>query len=70
MHPQAILIDSSTAEENYFLFGTRDQVKSMMSVLIELPPRPGQRFSWITKLDSASLQGSLLPILDTVLVSY
>ncbi|KAM0261697.1 hypothetical protein ACHAQJ_002149 [Trichoderma viride] len=55
MHPQAIIIDSSTTEESYFLSGIRDEIRSTESALIELPERPGQRFSWLSKLDASAL---------------
>ncbi|KAK5998559.1 hypothetical protein PT974_00940 [Cladobotryum mycophilum] len=55
MHPQAVIVDSSKVEEDYFLSGIRDQIKSTQAALIELPPRAGNRFSWLTKLDSSAL---------------
>ncbi|PNY23740.1 Uncharacterized protein TCAP_06307 [Tolypocladium capitatum] len=57
MHPQAILVDSTGAEEKYFLRGMRDQVKKTKAALIELPENPGSRLSWLTKLDSSALAG-------------
>lgn len=57
MHPQAVIIDSSTAEEPYFLSGIRDEVRSTESTLIELPERSGKRFSWLSKLDASALAG-------------
>ncbi|KAK7218597.1 hypothetical protein V2G26_006600 [Clonostachys chloroleuca] len=56
MHPQAVLIDSTDAEEEYFVLGTRDQIQAMdRAALIELPDPSNTQFSWITKLDSSSL---------------
>ncbi|UKZ47342.1 hypothetical protein TrVGV298_001560 [Trichoderma virens] len=55
MHPQAIIIDSTATEEHYFLSGIRDEVRGMESTLIELPERPGTRFSWLSKLDASAL---------------
>lgn len=57
MHPQAILVDSTGDEEEYFLRGMRDQVKTTKAALIELPAKPGSRLSWMTKLDSSALAG-------------
>lgn len=57
MHPQAIIVDASDAEERYFLDTTRDQVRATRSALIELPARSGNRLSWITKLDATALSG-------------
>ena len=58
MHPQAIVVDSSEAEEDYFLRAFRDQVRGTKSALIELPENPVPRLSWITKLDASALSGS------------
>lgn len=57
MHPQAIIIDSSATEEHYFLSGIRDEIRGTGSTLIELPERPGNRFSWLSKLDASALAG-------------
>ncbi|RFU74523.1 glycosyltransferase 2 [Trichoderma arundinaceum] len=55
MHPQAIVVDTSTTEENYFLSGLRDEVRATESTLIELPERSGKRLSWFSKLDASAL---------------
>ncbi|KAM5348181.1 hypothetical protein ACJ41O_008005 [Fusarium nematophilum] len=55
MHPQAVIVDATSAEEDYFLQAVRDQVRATKSALIELPERPETRFSWISKLDSTAL---------------
>ncbi|KAL6881124.1 hypothetical protein J3F83DRAFT_721090 [Trichoderma novae-zelandiae] len=55
MHPQEIIIDSSSTEEKYFLSGIRDEIQAMEAALIELPERPGKRFSWLSKLDASAL---------------
>ncbi|PHH87257.1 hypothetical protein CDD83_9123 [Cordyceps sp. RAO-2017] len=55
MHPQAILVDSTGAEEGYFLRGVRDLSKRTQAALIELPERPETRLSWLTKLDASAL---------------
>ncbi|CAM1511507.1 Fc.00g090200.m01.CDS01 [Cosmosporella sp. VM-42] len=55
MHPQAILVDATDSEEEYFLRGFRDQIRTTRSTLIELPDRPGVRLAWVTKLDAAAL---------------
>ncbi|TWU76573.1 hypothetical protein ED733_007923 [Metarhizium rileyi] len=57
MHPQAIFVDSTNAEEDYFLHAVRDQVSSTRSALIELPERPRTSLSWISKLDPSALSG-------------
>ncbi|KAK7417524.1 hypothetical protein QQX98_004488 [Neonectria punicea] len=55
MHPQAVIIDSTDAEEDYFRRAFRDQIRSTKSALIELPDKPGARLKWITKLDASAL---------------
>ncbi|KAG5983509.1 hypothetical protein E4U43_006268, partial [Claviceps pusilla] len=55
MHPQAVILDSTTAEENYFLASARNQILSTPSALIELPNRPEKSLAWISKLDSSAL---------------
>ncbi|KAL2691788.1 hypothetical protein Neosp_002179 [[Neocosmospora] mangrovei] len=55
MHPQAIIVDGSHLEDDYFLHAIRDQVMATKSALIELPDKPETRFSWISKLDASSL---------------
>lgn len=57
MHPQAVFIDSTNAEESYFLRAVRDQVSSTQSALIELPEHSRTSLAWISKLDSAALSG-------------
>ena len=57
MHPQAIIVDSTHTEEEYFLQALRDQISATRSALIELPDKPETRLAWITKLDSSALAG-------------
>jgi hypothetical protein len=55
IHAQAILLDTTSAEEPYFLSGLRDQIRSTNSALIELPERAQSRLGWVAKLDAAAL---------------
>lgn len=57
MHPQAIIVDSSLSENNYFLRTIREQAPIIGSPLIELPEHAVDRLRWLTKLDSMSLAG-------------
>ncbi len=61
MHPQAIVIDASAAEEPYFQAGMRKHAKDKKTPLIELPRNGAKRLGWLTKLDSASLARKLPP---------
>ncbi|KAL2153283.1 hypothetical protein VTH82DRAFT_4438 [Thermothelomyces myriococcoides] len=55
MHPQAVIVDASDSEEDYFLSGIRRQAADSRIPLIELPENARSRLSWITQLDSSSL---------------
>ncbi|KAG5927516.1 hypothetical protein E4U42_002159 [Claviceps africana] len=55
MHPQAVIVDSTTAEDDYFLAPVRDHMLSSPAALIELPDRPGKSLAWISKLDAEAL---------------
>ncbi|SPQ19945.1 fe446de8-c8b1-46b6-acf4-6c25e5705497 [Thermothielavioides terrestris] len=55
MHPQAVIIDASGNEEDYFLAGIRKQAPVSEVPLIELPEDAHSRLGWMTKLDSSSL---------------
>lgn len=55
MHPQAVIIDSTDAEEDFFLRGFRDQIRGTKSTLIELPDKPGTRLAWLTQLGASAL---------------
>ncbi|KUI56891.1 hypothetical protein VP1G_04226 [Cytospora mali] len=57
MHPQAIIVDSSDAEEPLFLRSFRQEATKLMltGTVIELPEHAEEHVSWITKLDSSSL---------------
>ncbi|KAJ4414477.1 hypothetical protein N0V85_003128 [Neurospora sp. IMI 360204] len=55
MHPQAVLVDASGEEEEYFLLAARAQASEEGFPLIELPEGAQKRLAWMTKLDSASL---------------
>lgn len=57
MHPQAVIIDSTDAEEDFFLRGFRDQIRGTKSTLIELPDKPGTRLAWLTQLGASALSG-------------
>lgn len=57
MHPQAILVDSSDAEEPLFLQSMRQYTvrQGLPSALIELPIHAEERVAWLTKLDASAL---------------
>lgn len=58
MHPQAVIVDGTNAEDDAFLTGFQDQIRATGAALIELPERANTRLAWLTKLDASSLAGS------------
>lgn len=57
MHPQAIIVDGSSTEEEYFLRAMRKKADDEGMPLVELPEFAPNKLAWVTKLDSASLAG-------------
>lgn len=57
MHPQAIFVDGSNAEERSFVAALKQQAtkSNLQASIIELPAHAEENLSWITKLDAASL---------------
>jgi hypothetical protein len=65
MHPQAIITDSATLDDDFFVRGVKRRAKEYGWPVIELPPwdaaaekrigRPTDSLSWITRLDSVAL---------------
>jgi hypothetical protein len=61
MHPQALVVDASELEEDFFLAGIRKQAPVSDLPVIEIAENARSRLAWITKLDSLSLAGTELP---------
>lgn len=57
MHPQAVIVDNSGTEEEYFLIGIKDRSIELGRTLIELPDNAEQSLMWLLRLDSFSLNG-------------
>lgn len=57
MHPQAVLVDGSDAENHLFVPALKQQATKMnlQASIIELPAHAEEHLSWMTKLDAASL---------------
>jgi hypothetical protein len=58
MHPQAIIVDNSGIEDEFFLRALRDRSTVLDMTLIQLPKHAGQNLLWLARLDSASLKGN------------
>lgn len=56
MHPQAVIIDNSGIEDEFFLKAFRERASLLGKTLIELPDDAEQSLRWITRLDSSSLK--------------
>lgn len=57
MRPQAILVDASGEEEEFFLRAFRERANALGTALIELPKNAEQSLMWLTRLDYGSLMG-------------
>lgn len=57
MHPQAVIMDGSKTEDDFFLRGIREKGAEFKANLIEIPDIASKRLLWLTKLDSSSLAG-------------
>lgn len=57
MHPQAVFVDGSDAEERSFVASVKQQAAkmSLQAPIIELPAHAEEHLSWITKLDASAL---------------
>ncbi|KAI9801739.1 MAG: hypothetical protein M1825_003111 [Sarcosagium campestre] len=56
MHPQAVLIDNSGREDDFFIKSAKSKAKDMGMSLIELPANAAEKMMWISRLDSDSLK--------------
>lgn len=57
MHPQAVIVDASATENDYFLRAIRMQARGMSVPVIDLPQDSQKHLAYMTKLDSSSLGG-------------
>ena len=57
MHPQALVVDTSELEEDFFLAGIMKQAPDSGVPVIEIAENARSRLAWIAKLDSSSLAG-------------
>jgi len=55
--PKAIVIDGSSAEEEFFTTAMRQEAEILKLALIEIPRDGAKRLGWMTKLDGAALSG-------------
>ena len=55
--PQAIVIDGSSTEEDFFTKAMRKEADKLKLTLVEVPRDGAKKLGWITKLDGAALSG-------------
>ena len=67
MHPQAIIVDDSSLEDQFFTRAMKKKVKDIRRTLIEIPDGRYEDFLWITKLDSGSLASWHRPSIDILI---
>lgn len=60
IHPQIIIIDDPTREDNFFVTAVRSKSMDIGKGVIELPSDATETMMWLTRLDSGSLAGKLL----------
>lgn len=61
MHPQAIIMDDSTIEDEIFTRVMRKRSQDLGRPLIEIPAGSYEQFMWVTRLDSGSLASWFRP---------
>ena len=59
VHPQVIIIDNPSREDNFFVTTLRSKAMYIGKSIIELPLDATENMMWITRLDSGSLAGML-----------
>ncbi|KAL8633907.1 hypothetical protein Q9189_000418 [Teloschistes chrysophthalmus] len=66
MHPQVVIVDDPNREDGFFTKAMRSKTLELGRSLIELTIDATENLMWITRLDSASLAGSLVRLLKSI----
>ncbi|KAL9585855.1 MAG: hypothetical protein Q9203_004083 [Teloschistes exilis] len=66
MHPQVVIVDDPSREDAFFTKAMRSKTLELGRSLIELTTDAAENLMWITRLDSASLAGSLVRLLKSI----
>ncbi|GAB7361669.1 hypothetical protein MBLNU230_g1719t1 [Neophaeotheca triangularis] len=64
MHPQAIIMDDSAVENQFFTRAVRTRGQEYRKAVIEVPSGRYEDFLWLTRLDSGSLASWFRPQID------
>ena len=67
MHPQAIIVDDSADEEQWFIRAIRKKAKKFGRPLIAVPGKDAERLMWLTHLDSGALTSWHKPSIDILI---
>ncbi|KAK5132293.1 hypothetical protein LTR08_009201 [Meristemomyces frigidus] len=67
MHPQAMIMDDSMAEDTFFTRAMRGKARELGRALIEVPSGRYEEFFWMTRLDSGSLSNWFEPVIDVLI---
>ena len=67
MHPQVIIMDDSTLEDEFFTRAVRMRTNEYRRALIEVPAGRYEEFLWMTRLDSGSLASWFEPKIDVLI---
>lgn len=64
MHPQVIIMDDSSVENQFFTRAVRSRAKEYQKAVIEVPAGRYEDFLWMARLDSGSLANWFRPQID------
>ncbi|KAH9845378.1 hypothetical protein Tdes44962_MAKER06663 [Teratosphaeria destructans] len=67
LHPQAIIMDDSSKEDEFFTRAMRAEARKIDRPLIEIPAGKYEEFLWVTRLDSGSLSNWFRPTIDILI---
>ncbi|KAF2765365.1 hypothetical protein EJ03DRAFT_331043 [Teratosphaeria nubilosa] len=67
MHPQAMIMDDSSKEDEFFTRAMRAEARKYGRPLIEIPAGKYEEFFWVTRLDSGSLSNWFRPTIDILI---
>ncbi|KAI9713212.1 MAG: hypothetical protein M1820_001198 [Bogoriella megaspora] len=67
MHPQIIIVDGSSQEDNYFLKAITSKSNSQNTPVLQIPAGKADDLRWITRLDSGALRAWYQPSIDILI---
>ncbi|EMC91587.1 hypothetical protein BAUCODRAFT_78758 [Baudoinia panamericana UAMH 10762] len=67
MHPQAMIMDDSSEEDDFFVRAMRLEGAKMRRPIIEIPTGRYEEFFWMTRLDSGGLRNWFRPTIDILI---